>query len=84
MIKTPIQKIWQRHKEEIEALQAACPHTRKTVWMNEAWAPAHYTGRELCVCEDCNKVVGARSKTLTEIMGEQKQGGSLKIIQNNS
>ena len=42
--------------EEIKKLQEICNHPKYT-WCEEAWAPAHFTGRRLKICDVCEKVL---------------------------
>lgn len=56
------QQLRQKHKEELETLQANCPHMKVTDWMDQWWAPGHSTGNLVRVCYDCEKVMDTKSK----------------------
>ena len=55
-----IDEMLERHKKEIEKLQAECKHEKKTGWMEHQWAIGHGSGFEVKLCEDCHKVVRRR------------------------
>lgn len=54
-----IDKLRQRHKKEIEELQSKCKH-KKSLWMDEHWAPGHSTGRKVNVCLECDKIIASK------------------------
>lgn len=51
-----INQMNERHKREIEELQAKCKHKKVSKWMPYAWAPGHF-GSPVKVCEFCGKIV---------------------------
>lgn len=55
--KETIDKMRDRHKKEIENLQANCKHEEISDWMEQMWAPGHFSGPRVKVCEICGKVV---------------------------
>ena len=46
-------------------LQKKCPHKHLSKWMEVCWAPGHYTGDRIRVCNDCNKQV-SKEKSVME------------------
>ena len=52
-------KIRDKCREDIKKLQKICNHPGST-WMGEEWAPGHGTGRQVKVCDVCEKVLEAR------------------------
>uniref|UniRef100_A0A6M3KY86 Uncharacterized protein n=1 Tax=viral metagenome TaxID=1070528 RepID=A0A6M3KY86_9ZZZZ len=62
----------QRHQQELNELQAICPHTEGE-WMPYCWAPGHYSG-DIKVCKFCEKILERKpyeavSHTLTSTGG---------------
>jgi len=47
----------EKFDKDIMKLQKRCKHKDLSNWMEEQWAPAHCTGRQVKVCNICNKVV---------------------------
>jgi hypothetical protein len=50
-------KLLADHQQKLQHLQEACPHPRRTDWVEECWVPGHFTGRSVRLCADCNKVL---------------------------
>ena len=42
--------------KEIAELQSKCPHI-ESKWCEEQWAPGHSTGRQLKICDVCEKIL---------------------------
>ncbi len=53
-------RMQQRHETEVEALQADCPHLRKSRWMDVMWAPGHMTGERIRECLRCGAILDQR------------------------
>lgn len=53
---TDIEELREKHKQEIEKLQNICIHLTHH-WALECWAPGHFTGRELKICDNCGKML---------------------------
>ena len=49
-------EMYERHKKEIEELQAQCPHTVISDWMPYEFAPGHIWS-SVKVCEFCGKTM---------------------------
>ena len=45
--------------KDIEALQKICSHAEWS-WGEECWAPGHFSGRRLKVCDFCEKVLESK------------------------
>lgn len=61
-MKETIEEMRARHEQEIEGLQASCPHPWLSEWLREMWAPALFTLFEVKVCKVCGKKVASRTK----------------------
>ena len=46
------QELENEFKEKVKHLQKICKHPI-TEWMTESWAPGHYTGFRVLICEIC-------------------------------
>jgi DNA-directed RNA polymerase subunit RPC12/RpoP len=46
-----------RYELDLEKLQNKCKHTEISDWMEHWWAPAHYSGYTVKICNICNKIV---------------------------
>ena len=60
-----IEKMRQRHKDEIDELQRNCSH-KKTKRMASMWAPGHF-GSDVEVCDFCGRALrfqGGQSITI--------------------
>lgn len=42
--------------EDIKQLQHICQHI-ESQWMEQCWAPGHFTGRTVRVCLNCEKTL---------------------------
>ena len=42
--------------EDIKQLQDICKHS-DSQWMEQCWAPGHFTGRTVLVCLNCEKIL---------------------------
>lgn len=62
-MKETIDQMRDRHKKEIEDLQDNCKHEKISGWMEEMWAPGHFSGTRVKVCEVCGKVVERTPRT---------------------
>lgn len=49
-------EIRKKYDEDIKELQKICNHPSST-WCEEWWAIAHSTGRQVKVCDFCEKVL---------------------------
>jgi nitroimidazol reductase NimA-like FMN-containing flavoprotein (pyridoxamine 5'-phosphate oxidase superfamily) len=56
------QRLYKQYQKDLKHLQQTCPHEQPTDWMEEWWAPAHGTGREVRACTNCDKVLQSRRK----------------------
>ena len=56
MMKTA-EQLRDKFKLDLEKLQAKCKHSKVTKWITQYWAPAHSTGKQVRVCEICEKIV---------------------------
>jgi hypothetical protein len=54
----------ERYETDLKELQAHCEHAQ-THWAIEAWAPAHFTGQEIEVCDNCWKQLTKRPRVLS-------------------
>lgn len=54
-----IKQMRERHKKEIEVLQASCAHENVSDWMPYEYAPGHRCG-EVRICGSCGKIVDER------------------------
>jgi hypothetical protein len=52
-----ITELQEKHRKEIDALQAKCKHKKLSKWIPVEWASGHYASINLKVCEDCGKIV---------------------------
>ena len=43
--------------EKVLELQGSCKHKHLSPWMDVCWAPGHYTGSKVRLCNDCNKKI---------------------------
>ena len=48
---------------KVKKLQATCKH-KNTTWLKEAWAIAHYTGKDVKICNCCNKRLEKRDSKI--------------------
>jgi len=71
--KKPIDEDYQRKLSE---LQANCPHTKLTDWMDEWWALGHSTGYSVQHCKNCDKEIHRR--TSCYICGRSIQDEEIK------
>lgn len=71
-------KLKAEYERQLEELQKRCLH-EVTNWRIEAWAPAHYTGSEVEVCDNCWKHLGRRAKETVYTPLAPVQGGSFLI-----
>ena len=55
-----------QYEQDLKALQERCEHI-KTHWAIEAWAPAHYTGKEIEICDNCWKQVAKRQHVVEAV-----------------
>ncbi len=55
-IKT-VKELRDKHKKEIEEFQKKCKHPEISDWMEEWWGIEHSTGRQVKVCNICEKVM---------------------------
>ena len=66
---------------EIKALQEVCPHS-ESQWCIEAWAPAHFTGRQLLSCKCCEKILDTKEEpwetAIQPILVDHNEGVELK------
>lgn len=46
-------------ERKVKELQEKCPHTT-TKWYMHMWAPGHFSGEDILVCENCDKHLGKR------------------------
>lgn len=56
------QRLYEQYQQDLKRLQDTCPHERMTDWLDEMWAPAHGTGRQVRTCVVCDLVIQARRK----------------------
>ena len=63
-IKT-IKELREKHKKEIEEFQNKCKHPEISSWIDEWWAPGHSSGRQVKLCNICEKII----KTTTPSFG---------------
>lgn len=71
-----IKQMRKRHETEKESLQENCPHAKLSKWVDEYWAPAHGTGFQVKVCNDCGKFVQKQTacRTCGKIIEDYKDG----------
>lgn len=50
------QELKDKYEADLAALQEICKH-ENTTWAAECWAPAHFSGWEVRVCENCWKTL---------------------------
>lgn len=43
------------YEKRLKNLQSECNHDDLSVWMDYVWAPAHYSGYQVKVCNTCEK-----------------------------
>ena len=43
--------------KKVKNLQKKCKHQIVSGWIDEWWAPGHFTGNQIRRCEFCNKVI---------------------------
>ena len=53
-------QLQEQFDRDVKELRTSCKHEDVSDWIEEQWAPGHSSGREVQVCNICNKVVGAR------------------------
>lgn len=56
-------KLRENCEKEIKKLQKICDHS-KIHWSSECWAPGHFTGRCLKICDVCEKVLKKKGASL--------------------
>lgn len=49
-------EIRKKCERDITALQQVCTHPI-THWAEECWAPGHFSGKSVRVCETCEKIL---------------------------
>ena len=55
------EEMTERHQAEIDELQARCPHSAITDWMEYSYAPGHTWG-QVRVCKHCNKIMDTQNQ----------------------
>jgi hypothetical protein len=65
-----IKELRDKHRREIEEFQKKCKHSDISGWIDEWWAPGHSTGKQVKVCNICEKVVEATKSTFGVIKSE--------------
>lgn len=76
-METNIVEMRLRHKQEIQELQAHCEH-KKSSWVEECWAIAHFTGRRLRVCDTCEKTLETSGHKWWKVLETKRQRGGGK------
>ncbi len=54
-------ELYDKYLWDLKILQAECKHEIISEWMDECWAPAHYSGFQVRCCESCGAQVERRS-----------------------
>ena len=45
----------EKYEKELKDLQESCSHDDLSVWMDHMWAPVHYSGYQVKMCNICEK-----------------------------
>lgn len=54
--KSAAQLLREEYDQKLGDLQINCEHEEKE-WMPHMWAPGHFTGKNVLVCKNCEKIV---------------------------
>ncbi len=57
-------RLTKAYKLKVKKLQSTCPHKRISEWMAQWWAIGHSTGYIVRVCENCNKILERKRRSI--------------------
>lgn len=71
-------ELYSKYQSDLEELQSSCTHELLSDWMQQEWAPGHFTGGQVKVCVRCEKII-EKEFSFTLPTSEWKDGESQKM-----